>query len=413
MDLRVSDADRARLRELARRVAEIGHDPVQSERAELWRRHNALQRVRPMVLIFPEGSWRELLPESELTCSSEFARNYERDLRMRIYYAEHLPADNVIEPVVASPIVMHDSGWGITGRTTRPAEPTGAYHIDTVIEDESDVDSIRIPEVTVDWEDTRRRHEAAQELFGGILTVERVGQANYGLAPLDHYAALRGIDRMFADLVDNPSMVHKAVGRIVDGHIAMVRSMERQGALSLGNRSHYVGSGGVGYTSELPQPDFDGEHVRARDLWGFATAQIFSEVSPAMHEEFALRHEKRALELFGLNCYGCCEPLHHKLERIIRHVPRLRRVSISPWADVAKSAEALGDRYIFSWKPNPAVLAGEGWDPEGARRQIRTFCQHTQGCVVEIIMKDTHTCRNEPRRMWDWVRIAREVAEAY
>jgi len=31
--------------------------------------------------------------------------------------------------------------------------------------------------------------------------------------------------------------------------------------------------------------------------------------------------------------------------------------------------------------------------------------------VVEIIMKDTHTCRNQPQRMWDWVRIAKEVAE--
>jgi len=31
--------------------------------------------------------------------------------------------------------------------------------------------------------------------------------------------------------------------------------------------------------------------------------------------------------------------------------------------------------------------------------------------VVEMIMKDTHTVRNDPRRMWDWVRIAKEVAE--
>jgi hypothetical protein len=364
-----------------------------------------------MVLIFPEGAWREMMPESELACEGEFARSYERDLRVRLYYASHLPDDNVIEPVVVSPIVMNSTGWGIEGRSTRPAEPTGAYHIETVIEDESDVEKIRTPEVTVDRDETERRRQAVQELLGDILTVETRGQSNYGLAPLDHYAGLRGIGRTYMDLVERPQMVHEAVRRIVDGHIAMVRSMERQGALSLGNRNHYVGSGGAGYTSELPQKGFDGVHVRARDLWGFATAQVFSEVSPAMHEEFALQHEKRALELFGLNCYGCCEPLHHKLDRIIRHVPRLRRVSISPWADVGRSAEALGDRCVFSWKPNPAALAAERWDPEAVRRGLRAFCEKTRGCIVEIIMKDTHTCRHQPQRMWDWVRIAREVAE--
>jgi hypothetical protein len=33
--------------------------------------------------------------------------------------------------------------------------------------------------------------------------------------------------------------------------------------------------------------------------------------------------------------------------------------------------------------------------------------------VVEMIMKDTHTVRHQPQRLWDWVRIAREVAEEW
>jgi hypothetical protein len=181
----------------------------------------------------------------------------------------------------------------------------------------------------------------------------------------------------------------------------------------LGNRNHYVGSGGTGYTRQLPQADFGGSRVRLRDQWGFATAQIFSEVSPEMHEEFALCHEKRYLELFGLNCYGCCEPLHRKLDIIFRHVPRLRRISISPWADVAIASETLADQYVFSWKPNPAVLAGETWNPEAVRRDLREFCEKTRGNIVEIVMKDTHTVRNRPERFHDWVRIARETAKDF
>lgn len=413
MSYTLTSTDRTTLRDLARKVALVAHDPIQAAKADLWRRHNDLERIRPLVLIFPEGAWREMMPDSELTCSTPFGRGYERDLKVRLYYAEHMPDDNVIEPVVSSPIVMSSTGWGIETQVTRPDQATGAYHIDPVIKTEADLDRIRTPEISVDWADTERRHEQVQSLFGDILTVVRHGRINYGLAPLDFYAQLRGIDQLFMDLVDNPPMVHRAIGRIIEGHIAMVRSFEKQGLLSIGNRNHYVGSGGVAYTRELPQKDFDGRHVRPMDLWGFATAQIFSEVSPAMHEEFALQHEKRVLELFGLNCYGCCEPLHNKLDLIFRHIPRLRRVSISPWADIEKSAAQIGKRCIFSWKPNPAIVAGERWDPVAVRKTLRSFCEKTRGCVVEMIMKDTHTCRNQPQRMWDWVKIAREVAEEF
>ena len=188
--------------------------------------------------------------------------------------------------------------------------------------------------------------------------------------------------------------------------------LEQQHALALNNRNHYTGSGGTGYTTQLPQEDFDGVHVRPRDMWGFATAQIFSEVSPAMHEEFALRHEMRVLAKCGLNAYGCCEPLHHKLG-IVKKIPNIRRISISPWANVEKSAEELKDQYVYSWKPNPAIVAGERWDPDHVRRVIGEFLEKTRGCVVEMVMKDTHTCRNEPHRMWEWTQIARELAEDF
>ena len=124
----------------------------------------------------------------------------------------------------------------------------------------------------------------------------------------------------------------------------------------------------------IRQAGFGGVRVRPRDLWGFATTQMFSEVSPAMHEEFTLQYERKYLARFGLTSYGCCEPLHNKL-KIVKTIPNLRRVSISPWADVRKSAEELGDRYIFSHKPNPAIVAGEGWDPEAVRKGLKEFLE--------------------------------------
>jgi len=407
----ISTRDRETLRELGRRVADIAAEPLQAQRAAMWRRHNDLRPERPMVLVFPEGAWREMLPREEMTCKEGLARDYEYDLRVRLYYAEHLPDDNVIEAAVYTPVVVHNTGWGLESETTRSGDPLGAHRFDPVLRSEADIDRLRIPEITVDWSVTRERHALLADIFDGILPVVTQGQATYGLAPIDHYSQLRGIDQTFLDLVDNPEMVHKAIGRIVDGHLAVIYALEKEGALSLPNGRHYTGSGGTAYTDQLPSPGFDGIHARSLDQWGFATAQIFSEVSPAMHDEFALQYEKRVLKLFGLNCYGCCEPLHHKLD-IVKTIPRLRRVSISPWADVDVSAESLGNDYIFSWKPNPAVVAGEGWDEETVRHGIRDFLRRTRGCVVEMILKDTHTCRNQPRRMWEWVRIAREEAES-
>ncbi|MHB0936065.1 MAG: uroporphyrinogen decarboxylase/cobalamine-independent methonine synthase family protein [Armatimonadota bacterium] len=408
----ISQKDRQTLRELGRKVAEVAADPVQARKAAMWTRHNDLQPERPLVLVFPEGSWREMLPREAMTCAPGLAQDYEYDLRVRLYYWEHLRDDNVIEAAVYTPVIVHNTGWGVEDERQNPDDPLGAHRFEPVLNTEADIDRLQIPQITVDWPATRARQAMLEEVFDGVLPVVVQGPAGYGLAPLDHYAKLRGIDQMFMDLVDNPEMVHKAIGKLVDGHRAIIRAYEREGILSLPNGHHYTGSGGNAFTKQLPSAGFDGTRVRPMDQWGFATAQIFSEVSPAMHEEFALQHEKRVLELFGLNCYGCCEPLHHKLD-IIKTIPRLRRVSIAPWADVDASAESLGDRYIFSWKPNPAVVAGEGWDPEAVRQGLRDFLQRTRGCVVEMILKDTHTCRRQPHRIHEWVRIAVEEAEAF
>jgi hypothetical protein len=150
-------------------------------------------------------------------------------------------------------------------------------------------------------------------------------------------------------------------------------------------------------------------------MWGFCEAQTMSEVSPAMHDEFVLTYQLPILERFGLNCYGCCEPLHLKLDLLTAKVPRMRRISISPWADKRVSAEKLGGDFIFSWKPNPAALAAVEFDTEWVRQDIRETVDiaREHGCVLEMIIKDTHTCNHQPWRFDEWCRIAMEEAERW
>jgi hypothetical protein len=144
---------------------------------------------------------------------------------------------------------------------------------------------------------------------------------------------IRGLEQMMLDMVDHPDDLHRLMAFLRDGHLAKLEFLEQNDLLSLNNDGTYVGSGGFGWTDELPQADFDG-HVRTCDMWGFAESQETVGVSPAMFAEFVFQYQLPILQRFGLNCYGCCEPLD-KRWHIVKQVPNLRRVSISPWADKA------------------------------------------------------------------------------
>jgi hypothetical protein len=341
------------------------------------------------------------------------------DLRKRIYCWEHFPDDRVVDDVIVSPLVVRGEiwswNWGMQSALDRPAEPSGAYAFVPVIVDERDVEKIQtaLPPITLDWAATDRNYQRLCELYDGVLRVQKRGHSFFWFAPMDTFIKWRGIQQMFTDLMDRPQWVHCALERITAGYMNYIDQLERLGALSLGNGNTTLGSGGYAWTDQLPQADFDGEHVRLKDLWARAATQIFTEgISPAMHDEFAVRYEKRLLERFGLSCYGCCEPLHRKVH-VVRQIRNLRRISMSPWVDIAQAAQALGKDYVYTHKPNPTIVSMEQWHPDLARKELRDAFDKTRHNVVEVNLQDLHTVRNEPRRLTEWTRIAMELAEQY
>lgn len=213
------------------------------------------------------------------------------------------------------------------------------------------------------------------------------------------------------DLLDYPEEIHRLMGILRDGTAAKIDFLEAEGLLGLNNDGSYVGTGGFGWSDELPSAGCDGSRVRARDLWGSADSQETVGVSPAMFEEFVLPYQLPLLERFGLNCYGCCEPLDARWLQVSR-VPRLRRASVSPWASVPKMAEYLGDRYVFSLKPSPTPLAMPVLDEAEARASLRASLAAARDCRMEVIMKDNHSLGGNPANASRWVAIAREEAGA-
>lgn len=415
--MKASDRDRRILRELAEEVAEIAALPVQQERIEMWTRLNGLGKVKPMVWI-SEVPWHEMDVDGELELKTEdeFCRMLETELRQTIYQWRYMRADMVVEPKVYCPLVIYDTGFGISESAdmVRTDEKSSivSRHFNPQIREEGDVEKIRMPEVVHDTEMTERNYQQMVDVFDGILQVEKRGAPGFWFSPWDLLVQWWGVQEALTDLVLRPELVHKAMDRLMEGYLHRLDQFERLNLLSPNSNNIRVGSGGYGYSHELPQPDFDPARVRPIDIWGCATAQIFSEVSPKMHEEFALQYEMRWLKRFGLNFYGCCEPLHKKIN-MLRQVPNLRKISMSPRANLEEGAARIGGDYVISYKPNPAILATDEWDPEAARAQLRGDLKKTRGCVVEVIMKDVSTVRYEPQRLWEWARIAEEVTEEF
>ena len=409
------EQERSIVRALAEKLADIAALPVQQEKAEMWRRLNRLDPVRPMVMLqmLEDSAWPDTGIAKNLKCTDPFYRRQELLLRRLLYQWQYQAGDMVFEAVSHAPIAVHDTGFGIQAKAENPDHWFGASRFLAVIEDEDDIEKIRTPQVSVDWEETERRYQRHCELYEGVLEVRKTGRQDFWFSIFDTYIQWRGLEQAFLDMIDRPEWLHRVMDRMTECHIAEIEALERQGVLSLNNGNVRVGSQGLGFTDELPQPDFDGEHVRIRDLWGHASTQIFADVSPAMHEEFALQYEARLLTRFGLSSYGCCEPLHRKVDIARKHLPNLRCISMSPWVDVEAGAAAVGKDLIFAYKPNPAIMAGDTWDIDQVRADLRSVLEKTRGLSVAILMKDLHTCNGHPERMWQWASTAVELAEEF
>jgi hypothetical protein len=406
----VSRKDREVLRGLGREVAEIAALPAQKETISLWKALNGLKPVRPMVSI-DQVCWHEMNVDGELAPATEdeFCRTLETNLRRILYGWKHMRVDMVVEPVVSVSKVIRNTGFGIQVQERRAvSDPrngvVGHFYLDQFAED-GDLEKLKVPQVSLDRLATAEAEEKANGIFDGILPVRLQG-ATPNFAVWDLITQWRGGQNVLMDLAVRPEFTHRLMARLTDAYLAFLDQMETQGLLASAQPTiHCAGA----WTDELPAPGYDAKKPRARDLWTCGMAQIFSSVSPSMHKEFELDYAVRWYDRFGLNYYGCCEPLHDKID-IIRAIPRLRKISMSPWVDVEKGAERIGRDFVFSRKPSPAFLAMD-WSPADVEKDLRDTRDRCarHGTPLELVLKDISTVGYKPRKLWEWADIAMRV----
>ncbi len=408
----MTDKDKTIVRELAKRVAEIAALPVQKEKENMWRKLNALKPNRPMVMI-DQVCWNEMNVNDELTlnCQDPECRGYEDHLRKKLYQWNHFPVDMVVEPFIRVSKAINNTGHGVSTKDTiAVSDPTNSvvgHHFINQFETDADLEKIQQPVVTHDEAETARRLTVAHELFDGIIDVAEEGYDPSYMTVWDPISFWMSVEGALYGMIDRPEFITELVQRLVNNNLSMLDQLEEQGLLC-GSQSmiHCAGA----WTDDLPAPGYDPKRPRVKDHWMCSMAQMFSTVSPAMHEEFEINPCMPIFERFGLVYYGCCEPLDRKLEEV-RKIPNLKKISMSPWVDEELGASGIKGDYVYSRKPNPALLAWPNFNEQAVREHLQAsvnVCAR-HGCPLELILKDISTVSYEPQRLWKWAEIAMET----
>ncbi|HEY3415525.1 MAG TPA: hypothetical protein VGM23_01460 [Armatimonadota bacterium] len=412
----VSQRDTEILRALGARIADAANSPQMAERRRLWRKLNALEAERPMVLTETGGVLDQVIPLSSLHCEGEWARGVERGLLDRLFHFEEIDDDLIFWPRMTYRNVVNISDYGVPYEAHRGDD--GAGHGSYVWESPlqrlpEDLDKLSPRTFTFDAEATDAQRVILEAVFTGVLPVEK--RATYWWTVGMTWPAIRlvGLEGFMMAMYDQPEGLHALMAFLRDDHQRMLDWYETNGILSPNNEDDYIGSGGGGCTDRLPQSDWQpGQPARIKDLWGLSESQETVSVSPEMFEEFVFPYQLPVISRFGFACYGCCEPVDVRWH-IIKRIPNLRRVSVSPWSNVETMAGNLGKNYVFSRKPNPAYISTK-WEEDVVREDLRRTLEATNGLNVELVLKDVHTVSNEPWRFRRWVQIAREeIAKIY
>jgi hypothetical protein len=404
--------DIAILRNLAQQVMAASAQPKYAERIRLWTDHNSLERTRPLVVV---SCGRYAAYEYELIkheCVDPLFRDIEFQLRHKLFQ-DWIDDDSILKPWVQVRAVFTDPGWGIRSTHAQSSEGVeGAYKLAAeagISPGDSVQAKMRKPHHTIDEAATITRVERVHEAIGDILPVheDRTTPYNGFAADLSYtLGQFIGIERLMMHMYDDPVWLHELLAFLRDGILQARAEAEKAGDFTALSQHNQVET----YARETVVPVANGGAVPLRQLWGFFAAQEYALISPEMHDEFLFQYQLPIMEQVGLVSYGCCEDLTRKFD-MLRRLKNLRRITVGPWADVAACARQIEDKYVLSWRPNPATQICCGFDPEFIKTSLRKGLDDCAGCHADILLKDIQTVQGEPERLKNWARLAKNIAE--
>lgn len=396
------------LRRLAKEYADVAALPTQAEKRALWLKLNSIRMERPMLLI-DQIPWNEMDVDGSLICQVQdpYWRGVESDMRMTLYKWRHMPADMVVNPYLCLPRPIHNSGWGIDVRTERHIyleenATASSFEFENQIHEPEDLEKIKMPKITLDAALEEQIVREATELFDGIIEFRMTGQTMH-LGIWDQISQWMGVTNCYIELMDRPEMMHAMMEKLTQGLIGMIHQMNE---LELFDIYSNVCHCSQTFLRDMPK---EGDHMLSGNAWAFGLAQLFTSVSPEITDEFEVAYMKRVFPYFGAIYYGCCDRLDDRMD-VIRKLPKIRKLSCSPWSVRERFAEEMPDYCVMSNKPNPAFLASGHLNEEVVREDIRRTiaAAKAHNRSLELILKDISTVNHNPACLWRWQEIAME-----
>ena len=145
---------------------------------------------------------------------------------------------------------------GALQATYHKTETAGSYVWEGAIKDyATDLRKLHSPRFEIDWETTDGCLAACPGRVGRPARRSASRASGGGRWELTWPAAtFRGLQNMLCDFIENPDELKELLAIVSRGHLDKLDYLESQGLLSLNNDGTYVGSGGFGFSDELPRP---------------------------------------------------------------------------------------------------------------------------------------------------------------
>lgn len=406
--------DQEILRELASAYMEAANEPVNAERRKRAYATNGLQAVRPLVWIH-ELPWHELNIDDALTlrCEGALAREIEQFLRRSLLQWRYFQADMILEPYYPVSMCIHSTGIGFQVIEEVLVGDDKNNIISHSYKDQLDslekLEILHNPVVTRDYDEEKKRVSDAQALLGDAMPVKLCPQNMYYYAPWNRVCRMRGMTPLLMDLAAEPELMHATIQKFSSVLNADIDALNAVNAFGVSASSLHCTPP---YSRELEAVEAK-EGPSVHSAWFRALAQPFGEVSPAMHDEYDIQYLLPIAKKFGLCYYGCCEPLSDRID-ILRRIPNLRKVGVTPWSSVEVSAEKLGKDFVFSRKPNPAMVATT-LDEDAVRKDIAHVMEAClrNSCPCEFVLKDISTVGYKPQNIIRWAQVVEETIDRY
>ncbi len=393
------------LYELSHHISELCESEENKRRKQLWIKHNnhpgstsAPINVHLWKTLTVPLS-KEIIPDEELKCTTDFERNIERLLRQRIFKFTRIDDDDVILPTIwLTPQMKKDeSTFGLKQNIKQHGiskKYTG------VIENAQDLTKIVEPSFEQNNKLTQENISLLRELTGDVLPI-KIKTPILEASPIEYVAQVRKMDDLLYDFIDEPEFVHELMRIFTQYIINRFKIVDKAQIMcpeqTWDFRVHYDELNNMYPENSL------------KNCWVYISAQSSATISPIMYEEFIQPYHEEIANLFGKVYYHGCEDLTQKA-KYIKNLPNLRRFHISPWSNPQLITQELGPDFIYEVHVHPANHLFLYNDIE-IKNDIKHICKQclNNNVSFDLNLSDIETINGDKNKLIKWSKLAREA----